>query len=85
MKLFLLLVAIYSLIFYQQYKLEKANLLLPGVKRFTKAEAVYKLPVSPQEQPIHAAVLTTTYYGEPTNYKPKHQLSGSALLTSLNR
>jgi hypothetical protein len=41
MKLLLLLVAIYSLIFYQHYKIEKSKVTLPGAE--TKAGKSYQV------------------------------------------
>jgi hypothetical protein len=57
MKLLLLLVAIYSLIFYQQYKIEKAGGLPPGTRINIKTSQFSQYPDTRRPQDFGNAVL----------------------------
>jgi hypothetical protein len=63
MKLILLLVAIYSLIFYQQYKIEKANASVSGSKGSFKTEVPYQQVDLPDKDGNgNAGKLMKSYY-----------------------
>jgi hypothetical protein len=63
MKLILLLVAIYSLIFYQQYKIEKANAHVPGSKASFKTEGPYQhIDLQDKDGKGNAEMLMRKYY-----------------------
>jgi hypothetical protein len=63
MKLFLLLVAIYSLIFYQQYKIEKANAAVPGTRGPINMKGAYQQIDLPDKAGfVNAEILMKNYY-----------------------
>jgi hypothetical protein len=60
MRLLLLLVAIYSLIIYQHYKITKSKTLLQGAKMISGTEASHQFSVSQQPENRGSADFFTT-------------------------
>ena len=67
MRLLLLLVAIYSLIFYQHYKLSRSKTQLPGVKVISSREVSPQFSVSQRQENRVAPEFFTA--GHPLEYE----------------